>query len=109
MATSEQFARYVVDQLGGEPAARCRKMFGDYGVYCGGKFIGCICDDRLYVKMTPAGLDAEPLVRVAPPYPGAKEHFAVDLIDDAARLRRFVEATCTQLDIPQKSRGRAVK
>ena len=32
-----------------------RKMFGEYCVYCDGKLFGCVCDDRLLVKITEPG------------------------------------------------------
>ncbi len=49
-----------------------RKMFGEYGLYCDGRWSAFVCDDRLFLK-TPrfrgaAALIAEPAM--APAYPG---------------------------------------
>ena len=51
-----EFAAFVLEQLGGERrGVTCRKMFGEYGLHCYGKFFALICDDVFYFKPTPAG------------------------------------------------------
>lgn len=78
MATKQSTADFLADQVASAGAIRTRKMFGEYALYCDDKVVALICDDRLYVKPTPAGkaLIGEP--EEAPPYRGAKPHFLID-------------------------------
>ena len=52
MASSIDFVQYIVDQCSGAGDIVAKKMFGDYGIYCGGKIFGLICDDKFYLKPT---------------------------------------------------------
>jgi TfoX/Sxy family transcriptional regulator of competence genes len=104
MATKKETADYIVDQLGALPV-RARAMFGEYGVYCGDKFVSLICDDTLFVK--PTASSAEFLSddhRAAPPYPGAKDHYVVpgERIDDREWLQAFIARTAAELPRPKK-------
>ena len=110
MATGKETVAYILDQLTPLPV-RARAMFGEYGLYCGEKLVGLICDDTLFVKSTPAAaafLDAGPR---APPNPGAKDSYAVprDRLDDREWLQSVVAQTAEQLPSPKpkkrKSRG----
>lgn len=108
MASKEAFVRFVCDQMNGAGEITYRKMFGDYGVYCDGKIFGLICDNQLYVKMTQAGARLCPDLPQAPPYEGAKPHYLVEDVDNAALLVDLVRATCGKLPPPKKrktSRG----
>ena len=53
MASSEEFVEYAADQLRDAGNISWRKMFGEYGWYCDGKFMGVICQDQLFIKITP--------------------------------------------------------
>ena len=56
MATKPEFAAFALEMLGGERRGNtCRRMFGEYGLHCYGKFFALICDDTLFFKPTPAG------------------------------------------------------
>lgn len=115
MATRTEFAAYVHAQLGGEAhGIACRKMFGEYGLHCFGKFFAVVCDDVLYFKPTPAGealLAQKGALVLAPPYQGAKDYFQIDNPEDAAFLAELTEATCNALPEPKpkkpKPRGKA--
>ena len=75
MASTSDFAQYIVDQCGGAGEVTVKKMFGEYGIYCDGKIFGLICDDRLYVKPTEGGRIRLRSVELRPPYEGAKDYF----------------------------------
>ena len=49
MASSKEFVEYVAEQLRCAGTISCRQMFGEYGWYCDGKFLGVICDDQLFI------------------------------------------------------------
>lgn len=98
MASDQNYVEYVVEQMDDDCAVTYRKMFGEYGLYSGGKFIGSICDDRLFIKPTEAGraFIGEPVE--APPYPGARPSFVIeDQIDDGAWLSELVRVTADEL------------
>ena len=61
MASNTDFVQYIADQCSGAGEIMVKKMFGDYGIYCGGKIFGLICDDCFYLKPTDA---VRPLLRV---------------------------------------------
>jgi len=102
MATGREFMDYVVDQAGLGSRLRCRKMFGEYGIYLDDKFVAMACDNSLFLKPTAAVARLAPGLPLRPPYPGAKDHPVVDgLIDDGDRLREMLLATAAELPAPK--------
>lgn len=104
MASNPDFVQYIVDQCSGAGSVEVKKMFGDYGIYCGGKIFGLICDNGFYIKPTEA---ARPLLRAVdmrPPYDGAKPHFYIEDVDDRDYLSALVRATCSVLPEPKPKR-----
>ena len=77
MASSQAFIEYLQEQLTGCGAGEiyCRKMFGEYGIYCDGVFFGLVCDDQFFVKITDkkeeVSPDTPPLISSALFMPGA--------------------------------------
>ncbi|MDD6396585.1 MAG: TfoX/Sxy family protein [Firmicutes bacterium] len=101
MASKEEFVQYLADQMSGAGEITCRKMFGDYGVYCDGKIFALICDNQLFVKITEAGGRIMPDLEKVPPYEGAKPYYLVDDVDNRELLTEFVAATCAELPMPK--------
>jgi DNA transformation protein len=54
MAVSEEFRRYVEDQLAGLGGVVMRRMFGGVGIYFQDVFFALIADDVLYFKVDDA-------------------------------------------------------
>ena len=105
MASHPDFVAYVVEQLREAGAIRSRKMFGEYGLFCDGIFFAVICDDQLFVKLTPQGEATFPDLPKAPPYAGAKDYLLVEDVDDQALLTTLVRVTCLALqNRPSKRR-----
>lgn len=106
MATRQQTVDFLLDQLSALDRVSARQMFGEYGLYCGGKLVGLICDDQLYLKTTQQGraLLAEPVE--APPYPGAKPALLIEamLWEDRAWLPNLVTTTAHALPPPAAKR-----
>lgn len=99
MASSPSYVEFVMEQLSDAGVITCRRMFGEYGLYCDGKYFACICGDRLLVKITPAG---EALVPDCPrgiPYEGGGEMLLPD-VEDRETLTALARATCAAL--PEK-------
>ena len=56
MASDTEFPEHVLDllmQVGApfDPAARLRRMFGGYGIFCDGVMFGLIAQDVLFLKV----------------------------------------------------------
>ena len=101
MASNADFVQYIADQCADAGEIVTRKMFGDYGVYCNGKIIGLICDDRFYLKPTETGRALLRKVELRPPYEGAKDYFYIEDVDDHEYLSTLVRATCKALPEPK--------
>lgn len=101
MACKPEFVQYVIDQCGEAGEIRCRKMFGDYGIYLNGTLFGLLCDDQLFVKITEVGKTLAPALPLAAPYPGAKAYFLVEELEDRAFLTEFIRRTCAELPPPK--------
>ena len=76
-------------------------MFGDYTLYCDGKVVGLISDNALFIKTTDAGREQLRSVSLRPPYPGAKEHFYIEEVDDHTYLSHLVRITARALPAPK--------
>lgn len=109
MASSPDFVRYICDQLAGAGAVTSRKMFGEYGLYCDGKFFALVCDDQLFLKITEAGRAFRPDYPLAPPYDGAKKHLRIDDPDDRETLCELTRRTCAELPAPKPKKPRKPK
>jgi len=108
MASDLEFVEYVCDQIGDAGAISLRKMFGEFAIYCNGKVIALVCDNRLFVKPTAGGRALiEDLVE-APPYPGAKPYFLIaDRLDDRPWLCGLMCATAAELPAPKPKKRKA--
>lgn len=99
MATSKEFIDYFKEQMAPVGDVFCRKMFGDYGIYCDGVFFALVCDDQFFVKVTLAG--EQILGENYPtglPFKGAKTPmFLVADFEDLELMRELVWATCDEL------------
>ena len=75
MSTRKDFVDYLLDQISDE-SARVRAMFGEYALYYEDVVVGLVCDNTVFIKITPGtkrilGEDAP----TGPAYPGAKPSF----------------------------------
>ena len=52
MASDKEYLDFVLEQLSGADGITYRAMMGEYIIYCRGKVIGGIYDDRFLVKPT---------------------------------------------------------
>lgn len=104
MATSQQTAEYIVDQLASLEHISTRKMFGEYALYYEGKVVALICDNTLYIKMTTEGksfVDTD--YKEGAPYPGAKPWIEIgeEKIEDRTWLTELIEITFDALPAPK--------
>lgn len=86
MATSKEYLAYILDCLSEAPEISHRAMMGEYILYCRGKVVGGIYDNRLLIKPTAAAKRLLPDAPYELPYDGAKEMLLVTQTDDKAFL-----------------------
>ena len=102
MASSREYANYILEQLSPAEEISCRTMMGEYILYCQGKIVGGIYDDRLLVKPTASAVRLMPGALPETPYPGAKPMLLVDNVDDREFLRELVAAIADDMPAPKK-------
>lgn len=111
MGTSASTIDFLLDQLAPLSGVSSRKMFGEYALYVDGKVVGLVCDDQLFLKITPAGKElVGERYQEGPPYPGAKPHLLVtEGIEDADWLCELVRRTAEALPAPQPKKPKTAK
>ena len=101
MASSKEYLDFVLEQCRGLSA---RAMMGEYVLYCGGKVVGGIYDNRLLVKPTKSAVALLPNTPRELPYEGAKEMLLVEDIEDKELLKKLFEAMHEELPEPKKKK-----
>ena len=104
MASSEEYLKFILEQLSGLDGIKHRAMMGEYILYYRGKIAGGVYDDRLLVKQVKAALDLMPDATRELPYEGAKEMLLVENVDDGAFLAELFEAMYEELPAPNKKK-----
>ena len=99
MASTREYLNYVLEQLSAVENITYLPMMGEYIIYCGGKVIGGVYDDRFLVKPTKSAKALLPDAPLETPYEGAKEMFLPD-IDNKELLARLIPAIAA--DLPAK-------
>lgn len=108
MASSLEYVEFVAEQLALAGTITYRKMFGEYGLYCDGKFFASVENDQLYVKITDAGSALMPDAEIASPHEGAR-YFLIDNLDDREFLAQITQVTCAALPAPKPKKPKKPK
>jgi DNA transformation protein len=105
MPSDLSFVEYVCEQIVAAGSITFRKMFGEYAIYCEGKVVALVCDNRLFVKPTAAGREIAGQLVEGLPYPGAKPHLLVgEEIEDREWLSNLIRVTGRELPVPKERR-----
>lgn len=102
MSSDVGFVEYVCDQITGAGDVSCRKMFGEYAIYCDARVVALVCDDKLYVKQTSGGrvFIGDPIE--APAYKGAKLSFLIeDRLDEREWITDLIRITTSEVPLPK--------
>lgn len=105
MPSDKSFAINLIESL--EPLElQVRPMFGEFAVYLKGKVVGLICDNTLFVKITPSGESLAGRIQKGEPYPGAKVCFRISetKLKNAEWMREMLERT--EVDLPESKSKR---
>ena len=105
MASNADFVQYIVDQCSGAGEITVKKMMGDYCIYCDGVIFGLICDNNLFIKPTDPGAARLKEVVMRSPYPGAREHFLINDVDDRDYLVDIIKVTIPALPKPKSKKN----
>lgn len=104
MASSKEYLEYILEQLSECDGISYRAMMGEYIIYCRGKVIGGIYDDRFLVKPVKSAAAMMPDAVTEKPYEGAKEMLLADNVEDKAFLRKLTENIYAELPEPKKKK-----
>ena len=102
MASDKNYLEYILGQLSETEDISHRAMMGEYIIYCKGKVVGGIYDNRFLVKPTKSAREMMPDADMELPYEGAKEMLLVDNVDDKEFLQRLVSALYDELPAAKK-------
>lgn len=104
MASKQSTVDFIVEQSSAAETVSAKKMFGEYGIFCGEKMVALVCDDELFVKPTPGGKAFVGECAEGAPYPGAKPCFIIsgERWDDREWLSELIGITASQLPVPKK-------
>ena len=104
MASSKEYLDFIIDQLSEAEGIAFRAMMGEYVIYCNGKVVGGIYDDRFLVKQTKSAIERMPDAELELPYEGAKEMLLVDNVDNREFLQELVTAMYEELPAPKQKK-----
>ena len=102
MASSREYLDYILEQLSEAGEVSYRPMMGEYVIYCQGKVIGGIYDDRFLVKPVKSARALLPDAPLEEPYPGGSNMLLVDCVENRALLCELLEALYAELPAPKK-------
>ena len=97
MASSKEYLDFILDQLSDVEGISSRAMMGEYIIYCHGKVVGGVYDDRFLVKPVPSARTMMPEAPLEKPYEGAKEMLLVDDVDNRQFLHDLFAAMYKEL------------
>ncbi len=105
MATSEDYIKYVSEQIPNIYDVRYRKMFGEYMIYVNDKPIFLVCDSTVYIKMLDDIKELMDTMQVGIPYKGSKPHYILS-IDDSELCSQVIAILerITPLPKPRKKK-----
>ena len=108
MSSHPDVAQDVLSALSQAGDVSSRRMFGEYAIYLNDRVVGFVCDDQLFLKITPGStaLIKEPVEGQA--YPGSKPYYVVsaDYWDDAEYMAALARAIASEVDPPKPRRRR---
>lgn len=104
MAASEEYFEFIKDRLSFIEDIAYRKMLGEYIVYCKGKVVGGIYDNRLLIKNTNSARELMPEARLELPYENAKAMLLVEEIDNREFLAELFYKVAEELPLSKKKK-----
>ncbi len=108
VASDQEFVDYICEQIALGERISYRRMFGEYALYCDGKVVALITDNRLFIKMTPEGRAWAAGLAEGPPFQGAKAWLMPGTeLEERGWLTEMVRITERALPPPKPKRKKA--
>ena len=104
MASTKDYADFILEQLSGLDKITARKMMGEYILYYREKVFGGIYDNRFLVKPTKSAQEKMPDASLELPYEGAKPMLLVDYLENRDFLKELVLAMYDELPETNKKK-----
>ena len=104
MASSKEYLDFVLEQLSLCEDVSYKAMMGEYIIYCRGKVVGGIYDDRFLVKPTKSATVMMPNATFELPYSSAKEMLLVDRVEDKEFLKDLFYKIADELPAKNKKK-----
>ena len=104
MASDREYLDFILEQLSGLDGITWRAMMGEYIIYCQGKVVGGIYDNRFLVKPTASAKAMMPDAEPELPYEGAKEMLPVDNLENREFLAALIQAMHDELPASKKKK-----
>ena len=101
MASSQDYLKFILEQLSGLDDISYRAMMGEFILYYRGKIVGGIYDDKLLVKPAKSAIAYMKNPSYELPYDGAKEMLLVDDVDNKEYLSGLFIAMYDELPAPK--------
>ena len=101
MASDKEYLDFILDQLSLADGITYRPMMGEYIIYCRGKVIGGIYDNRFLVKPVKSARELMPDADLELPYEGGKEMLLVDNVEDREFLALLAGKLYDELPAPK--------
>ena len=102
MATSKEYLQYILEQRGGIDEISHRAMMGEYVIYCKGKVVGGLYDNRFLIQPVKSARELLPDAPLEEPYPGAKEMLLVTEPEDSQLMEKLLNSVADELPAPKK-------
>ena len=102
MASDKNYLEYILGQLSETEDISHRAMMGEYIIYCKGKVVGGIYDNRFLIKPTKSAMQLMPDAPRELPYDGAKEMLLVEETDNKEFLRELMTSVADE--VPEKKK-----
>jgi TfoX/Sxy family transcriptional regulator of competence genes len=109
MASTQGTVDYLTDQMHRAGNIRSRKMFGEYAIYCDDKVVALVCDENLFIKISPISEQFLDRSHESPPFPGAKNWLLVpeEKWDEKDWLTDFVRETAKVIPLPKAKKAKS--
>lgn len=105
MASTREYLEFILEQLSDLSDISYRQMMGEYIIYCQGKIIGGIYDNRFLIKPTKTAKLKMPNGVFEKPYENAKEMLLIDNVENREFLNDLLNSVIDELPKPKKRRN----
>ena len=104
MSSKQVTVDKIVNKISSAGIIVAKKMFGECAIYCNGRIVALVCDDKLFVKPTAQGKDFMIKFTEKAPYEGAKLclYISAKKQEDAEWLSKLIQITAENLPLPKK-------